>query len=134
MQTIEHQAVARQNRAERRATSISNQQAQIRHVAVILDDNRRWARQRGLPAINGYRTGGDNVHRFPGWCEEMGIPLVTLWPLSAENLRRDPQELHALLSVIADVFDELTDSGRWCLQILGDLARLPPTAALHVTT
>jgi short-chain Z-isoprenyl diphosphate synthase len=131
-QVIDHRTGARQNGAEWHVASSEIRQAQIRHLAVILDGNRRWASQRGLPMINGYRAGGDNVHRFLGWCEEAGIPLVTLWPLSAENLRRDPQELHALLTVIVGVFEELADSRRWRLHILGDLARLPPAVARSI--
>lgn len=131
MQAIGHRTATRQ--VERRLASGANQPAQIRHLAVILDGNRRWASQRGFPVVNGYRAGGDNVHRFLGWCEAAGIPLVTLWPLSAENLRRDPQELQALLTVIVDVFDELADSGRWRLHILGDLVRLPSAVARSIS-
>jgi len=131
-QAFDHRAVSMQDGAERRPAS-SASAAQIKHLAVILDGNRRWASQRGLPIVSGYRAGGDNVHRFLGWCEQAGIPLVTLWPLSAENLRRNPQELQALLTVIVDVFDELADSGRWHLHILGDLARLPPAVARSIS-
>lgn len=130
---IDHHAVIRQSDVERHIASSTNQQARIRHLAVILDGNRRWASQRSLPVISGYRAGGDNVHRFLGWCEEAGIPLVTLWPLSAENLRRDPQELQSLLTIIVDVFDELADSGHWRLHLLGDLGRLPPVPAKRIS-
>ncbi|HUB91855.1 MAG TPA: polyprenyl diphosphate synthase [Dyella sp.] len=132
-QVIDHRAVTRQRHAERYLASSASQSAHISHLAVILDGNRRWASQRGLPIVDGYRAGGDNVHRFLGWCEEAGIPLVTLWPLSMENLRRDPQELQALLTVIVDVFDELAESDRWRLHILGDLARLPPAVAQRIS-
>jgi short-chain Z-isoprenyl diphosphate synthase len=101
----------------------------IRHLAVILDGNRRWANRLGLPTVDGYRAGGRNVHALLSWCEEVGIPVVTLWPLSTENLSRDPDELQDLLRVIGDVLDELAASGRWRLRLIGDLARLPDGVA-----
>ncbi|MCA8021941.1 polyprenyl diphosphate synthase [Burkholderia metallica] len=99
------------------------------HLAVILDGNRRWADRLGLPPAEGYRAGGRNVHALLSWCEEAGIPFVTLWPLSTDNLDRDADELRGLLAVIADVFDELAASGRWRLRVIGDLTKLPPATA-----
>ncbi|MDN7942572.1 polyprenyl diphosphate synthase [Burkholderia multivorans] len=104
----------------------------LRHLAVILDGNRRWADRLGLQSIDGYRAGGRNVHALLSWCCEVGIETVTLWPLSAENLTRDPDELRGLLTVIADVFDELSQCGRWHLHIIGDLGRLPPAIAHRI--
>lgn len=97
----------------------------LRHVAVILDGNRRWAARQGKPSIEGYRRGGAKVHEFLGWCEGAAIPLVTLWPLSQENLNREPEELYGLISVIVKTLHELADSGRWRLRLIGDLDALP---------
>ncbi|WP_069353518.1 polyprenyl diphosphate synthase [Burkholderia cenocepacia] len=102
------------------------------HLAVILDGNRRWADRLGLPATDGYRAGGRNVHALLSWCEETGIPFVTLWPLSTENLQRDAGELRDLLAVIGDVFDELAACGRWRLHVIGDLTQLPPATAERI--
>nr|CEL22678.1 (2E,6Z)-farnesyl diphosphate synthase [Kibdelosporangium sp. MJ126-NF4]CTQ89819.1 (2E,6Z)-farnesyl diphosphate synthase (EC 2.5.1.68) [Kibdelosporangium sp. MJ126-NF4] len=74
-----------------------------------------------------YRRGGDRVHDLLSWCDQAGIEVVTLWPLSTDNLRRDPHDVSALITVIADVIDELADAGRWRLRLLGDLTRLPPS-------
>jgi len=111
---------------------LSDRPVAIRHLAVILDGNRRWAERLGLQSIEGYRAGGRNVHALLSWCSEAGIPIVTLWPLSAENLTRDPEELHALLTVIADVFEELACSHLWHLRAIGDLSRLPPDAERRI--
>ncbi|KVR28546.1 UDP pyrophosphate synthase [Burkholderia ubonensis] len=100
-------------------------QAGIKHLAVILDGNRRWAVRHGLPLIDGYRAGGKNVHALLDWCEQAAISLVTVWPLSIENLGRPPAQVNDLLSVIATVVRELADSGRWNLKIIGDLGALP---------
>lgn len=96
------------------------------HVGVILDGNRRWARDHHTDYATAYRRGGERVHQLLAWCQETGIEVVTLWPLSTDNLGRDGGELRALLTVIVDVLRELAEAGRWRLRLIGDLARLPP--------
>ncbi|MFD7098038.1 polyprenyl diphosphate synthase [Streptomyces xanthophaeus] len=95
-----------------------------RHVAVIVDGNRRWARAHRTDPAVAYRCGGDRVHDLLNWCEESGIGVVTLWPLSADNLRRDSGDVRALVKVIADVVGELADTGRWQLHLFGNTALL----------
>lgn len=97
----------------------------LKHVAVILDGNRRWAQERGQPVIDGYRAGGRNVPALLSWCERTGIEVVTLWPLSADNLKRSPSEVHALITVIQEVMAELSAARRWRLRLLGQVDRLP---------
>ena len=60
------------------------------HVAVMADGNRRWARRNAPdePIAVGYDAGADKLKEFVGWCEEVGIPTVTVWVLSTENLDR----------------------------------------------
>jgi short-chain Z-isoprenyl diphosphate synthase len=75
-----------------------------RHVGVILDGNRRFARERGLQdPSHGHAAGAARIDPFLDWCLEMGIPYVTLWLLSTENLARDDAEVAALLAIIEDV-------------------------------
>ncbi len=72
-----------------------------RHIGVILDGNRRWARQLGMDTMTGHRRGADQIDHLLGWSRELGIPVVTLWLLSTENLlRRHPAELAGLLGII----------------------------------
>ena len=71
-----------------------------RHVGVIVDGNRRWARSFGADSRAGHVAGGDNVVRLLQWCEEAGVGLVTLWLLSTDNLNRDEHELRPLIAVI----------------------------------
>jgi short-chain Z-isoprenyl diphosphate synthase len=74
-----------------------------RHVGVILDGNRRFARERGLDdPSDGHAAGARRIDPFLDWCLEMGIPYVTLWLLSTENLAREDSEVAALLSIIED--------------------------------
>jgi short-chain Z-isoprenyl diphosphate synthase len=73
-----------------------------RHVGVILDGNRRWARARGYETVaDGHRHGAEKIHELLDWCHDLEIPYVTLWMLSTENLSRDEDELGDLIEIIA---------------------------------
>lgn len=74
-----------------------------RHVAVILDGNRRWARSNGLPLEEGYRIGARKVEALLRWCLDLGITAVTLYVLSLENLSRRPrEEIEAIYKVLIE--------------------------------
>lgn len=78
------------------------------HVGVILDGNRRFARERGLPGPNeGHAAGARHIEHFLDWCLELSIPCVTLWLLSTDNLERDDEEVAALLSIIEDTVERM---------------------------
>ena len=73
-----------------------------RHIGVVLDGNRRYAKARGLEDVaDGHRLGADKIHELLDWCHELEIPYVTLWLLSTENLQRDESEITQLLDIIA---------------------------------
>jgi short-chain Z-isoprenyl diphosphate synthase len=96
-----------------------------RHVGVILDGNRRWARAAGLPDLSGgYRMGGDRVSELLQWCDEAGVELVTLWLLSTDNLSRPATELNPLLRVIEETVQALVGQ-RWHVKPMGALDLLP---------
>lgn len=101
------------------------------HVAVMLDGNRRWAREAGFADVNdGHRVGAAKIADLLAWCEEEGVRVVTLFLLSTDNLTRPADELEPLLEIIADVVDELTGpAARWRLRIVGALDLLPPDVA-----
>ncbi len=96
-----------------------------RHVGVILDGNRRWARASGADPSAGHQRGADKIEEFLGWCEELGVEVVTLWLLSTDNLNRPPRELGALLRIIEGVVRELAGAGRWRVHPVGALDLLP---------
>jgi len=74
-----------------------------RHVGVILDGNRRYARARGLGTVaDGHRHGAEKIHELLDWCHDLDIPYVSLWMLSTENLSRGEEELGDLTRIIAD--------------------------------
>jgi short-chain Z-isoprenyl diphosphate synthase len=103
-----------------------------RHIGVILDGNRRWARHTGAPEADGPRRGADKIPELLEWSDEIGVDVVTLWMLSTDNLARDPEEVKSLLAVIADAVDALAADGRWHLQLVGALDLLPPETSARM--
>lgn len=95
------------------------------HVGVILDGNRRWAAEMGSPSAHGHRAGGEKIVEFLGWCEELGVEVVTLWLLSTDNLARGAEELDALLEIIEDTVSTLAQTNRWQIHPVGALELLP---------
>ncbi|MDN5962508.1 MAG: polyprenyl diphosphate synthase [Propionibacterium sp.] len=103
-----------------------------RHVAVLADGNRRWARTNapGQPLEVGYKAGADKLREFVGWCDEVGIGVVTLWVLSTENLQRSgPDELLPLMGVIDRLTRDLAAVPDYRVQPMGDLDLLPESLA-----
>ena len=102
-----------------------------RHVGVILDGNRRYARERGLPTIaDGHRLGAEKIHELLGWCHELVIEYITLWLLSTENLHRDEREVGDLCSIIGQTIARLAEDPVHVehgvrITALGDLDSLP---------
>ncbi len=100
-----------------------------RHVGVILDGNRRWAKSFGEPAATGHRRGADKITEFLGWAEEVGIDVVTLWMLSTDNLARSAEELGDLMEILEDAVRGLAETGRWRLRVVGRPELLPAPLA-----
>ena len=100
------------------------------HVGVILDGNRRWAKENpdekgGTSAARGHRAGAAKIIEFLGWCEEAKVKVVTIWLLSSDNFKRSPQELEELLAIIGETVDGLQATGRWNIKPVGSLELLP---------
>ncbi|GIG24459.1 isoprenyl transferase [Cellulomonas denverensis] len=114
---------------ERRLASSLPREQLPRHIGVILDGNRRWARSLGESTATGHRRGADRIADVLAWSEEIGVEVVTLWMLSTDNLSRDPEELTPLLGIIEDAVRELAATRRWRLQAVGSLDLLPESTA-----
>lgn len=104
-----------------------------RHIGIIMDGNRRWARQVGLPdPILGHRYGADHVTRVLDWCWGLGISHVTVYLVSTENLiSRPTPEIQYLMRVVEDfVGERLTrPNPRWQVHVVGLLDLLPDSTA-----
>ncbi|MCL6422732.1 isoprenyl transferase [Brachybacterium sp. JHP9] len=97
-----------------------------RHLGVIVDGNRRWAKASGKPAAEGHRMGAAKITEFLTWCEELEIPLVTVWMLSTANLRRPADELAQLVEIIAETVEAIAAAG-YCVRLAGSVEALPET-------
>jgi short-chain Z-isoprenyl diphosphate synthase len=97
-----------------------------RHVGVILDGNRRWARAAGADSVNrGHQAGADKIFDLLGWCEDADVEVVTLWLLSTDNLSRPAAELAPLLRIIETTVTGLAATRRWKINPVGSLDLLP---------
>src|SRR5690625_4433473 len=98
-------------------------------LRVLLHGYRRLARTGDLEAAHGHRAGAQRIHDLLTWCEEAGVEVVTMWMLSTDNLRREPQEVEDLLQIIAMAVDDLGKARRWRLRMVGELGLLPDEVA-----
>ncbi len=97
------------------------------HIAIIMDGNGRWAKQRGLPRAMGHRAGTENIRRIVQECKDRGILYLTLYAFSTENWNRPGPEVHALMTILGEFIDrETRDLHREGVRIrhLGNMAGL----------
>ncbi len=100
-----------------------------RHVAIIMDGNRRWARRHALRAAMGHRRGVEALRNIIRESSDLNIRALSLYAFSTENWKRDPSEVQALMDLLLEFFsseiDEL-DEKNVCIRILGVKEALPP--------
>jgi short-chain Z-isoprenyl diphosphate synthase len=100
-----------------------------RHVAVMLDGNRRWARAFGAPTSSGHQAGAERAREFLGWCDDLDVGVVTLFLLGTRNLSRPDDELVPLLGIIENLVRDLAEARRWKVHPVGALDVLPDHTA-----
>jgi len=114
---------------ERRLETSLSDKPIPRHVGVMCDGNRRWARSAGHSDVSkGHRKGADKIFELLQWCKQSGVEVVTLWLLSTDNLSRPKKELDPLLKIIEDTVNGLIDEG-WHVNPMGALDLLPDQTA-----
>lgn len=102
-----------------------------RHIAIIQDGNRRYARELGADTSVGHRAGADTTERLLGWACDLGVEHITLYAFSTENFRREPAELEELFALFREKFmavvsDERVHRYGIRVRMVGDRALLPP--------
>ena len=99
-----------------------------RHIAVIMDGNGRWAKERGLPRREGHRAGAESVREVTEACMELGVDYLTLYAFSSENWNRPSEEVDALMNLLdrflSEKHKELHEQ-KIRLIAIGQLERLP---------
>jgi len=83
-----------------------------KHVAIIMDGNRRWAKKLEKPPWYGHFFGSQKLEEIMDWCMELGIRTLTVYAFSTENFRRTPEEVNALMNLFEQKFKELIDDER----------------------
>ena len=101
-----------------------------KHIAIILDGNRRWAKRNLIMKIDGHFRGADAVEKLLDWCEELNIKIITLYVLSAENLNRKDDELDYLYDLINERLHKLYNDprihkNRMKVKAIGSIELLP---------
>jgi undecaprenyl diphosphate synthase len=71
----------------------------LRHVAIIMDGNNRWAKRRGMAGVSGHKVGVERIRDVMAACQELGVDVLTVFAFSSENWRRPPLEVEALMSL-----------------------------------
>jgi undecaprenyl diphosphate synthase len=100
-----------------------------RHIAIVMDGNRRWARKRRLPAIAGHRAGVETIRKTLRAARERGVEYLTLYSFSTENWSRDPEEVTGLMGLLEETIRRETDSlvrDDVRLEVIGRLHELSP--------
>ncbi|NJN16707.1 MAG: isoprenyl transferase [Oscillochloris sp.] len=88
----------------------SERQQVPQHIAVIMDGNGRWAKQRGLPRLAGHRAGTENIRAIVTACDQIGVRYLTLYAFSTENWSRPSLEVQGLMQILSDFIDRETQS------------------------
>ena len=105
------------------------------HVAIIMDGNGRWAKQRGLPRIEGHRQGAESARAIIRAAGEFGIKYLTLYAFSAENWNRPKDEVDALMKYLVHYLKTETaelNKNNVHLEIIGQIYRLPENVQEHL--
>lgn len=99
------------------------------HIAIIMDGNRRWARQNKLKIFKGHeKVARENIEQLTQHCISLGIPFLTLWAFSTENWQRDEAEVNAIMELMRlsfkEGFDEMLKE-KVRVKTIGDLSKFP---------
>src|SRR5215510_16144419 len=115
---------------ERRLETSLSDKPIPRHVGVMCDGNRRWARSAGHSDVSkGHRKGADKIFELLEWCKQAGVEVVTLWLLSTDNLIARPEsELEPLYGIIEDTVRQI-EAQQWRVKPVGALDLLPAEMA-----
>ena len=100
---------------------------QPKHIAIIMDGNRRWARNKGLPIIAGHRAGADALQKIIEACMDIKIKYLTVYAFSTENWNRAPEEVRDLMNLLREYLVKLEKDNKdrnVKIRIIGDINRL----------
>ena len=100
-----------------------------RHIAIIMDGNGRWAKQRGLPRTAGHAAGAETFRKIANYCRTIGVKYLTVYAFSTENWKRSEEEIGGIMRLLAKYLQEALrdmEKNRVRFCFFGDLSRLHP--------
>jgi len=103
----------------------------VSHIAIIMDGNGRWAKQRGLPRLEGHKQGSESVRKVIEASREFGLKYLTLYAFSTENWKRSQEEVDGLMSLLCSFVDmhlDEIDSNGLKVMAIGRIGQLPEKA------
>ena len=99
------------------------------HIAIIMDGNGRWAKQRGLPRTAGHKAGGEAFRRIANYCRTLGVKYLTVYAFSTENWKRSAEEVAGIMKLLARYLEEALrdmEKNAVTFRFFGDLSKLSP--------
>ena len=99
------------------------------HIAIIMDGNGRWAKQRGLPRKAGHKAGAETFRRIADHCNRIGVKYLTVYAFSTENWKRSEDEVAGIMFLLENYLKEALrdmEKNRIRFQVFGDISRLSP--------
>ncbi len=99
-----------------------------KHIAIIMDGNRRWARKRGLDPKLGHKAGAKTLEKIVRYANKIGLAYITVYAFSTENWKRTEDEVGALMLLLQNYLDEYSrraDTENIKVKVLGDISALP---------
>lgn len=101
-----------------------NKENMPKHIAIIMDGNRRWARAQGKPASFGHKAGAKTLEKIVRYANKIGLEYITVYAFSTENWKRTEEEVRALMMLLQSYLDDYSkraDSENIKVKILGDI-------------
>ncbi len=98
------------------------------HIAIIMDGNRRWAKQRNLPVKLGHKQGAETIKKIVRYANKIGIKYITVYAFSTENWKREKEEVNGLMSLLKGYLEDFSkeaDTENIVIKVLGNISRLP---------
>ncbi|NLC87660.1 MAG: isoprenyl transferase [Clostridiaceae bacterium] len=105
-----------------------DQENMPKHIAIIMDGNRRWAKQKGLDPKIGHKEGAKTLERIVRYANKIGLGYITVYAFSTENWKRTEDEVGALMLLLQNYLDDYTkraDTENIKVKVLGDISGLP---------
>ena len=109
------------------ALSENEKIAPPQHIAIIMDGNGRWAKQRGLPRTAGHAAGAEAFRRIANYCRTLGVRYLTVYAFSTENWKRSQEEIAGIMRLLRRYLEEALrdmEKNKVCFRFFGDLSKL----------